>query len=363
MTHNKPIAEDDDDDDDDDDRASISAASSAGKSVFSVASMATSVTNLSASSGYTASQIIAAADMVVKMLFEHKGLQPLYKSAIECSSIGPDRFARNFRRLLKIYSGNLEEEAEDHLEFLAARLVGLKARYVANSILRTLRKPGRPSRAPERDEDSSSDEEQRPVINADTVGDIASTRGFLLRSDAFVTLQKDFCAFVAAATPDAHRKSKSGLGTHQSTNMQSFGKAQGTEMSSSVFASLLQRVDAVFRPLWPIQPPCHPSKHRVTWQCQCGRQFFSDLSELKSGAIKRLEDHLERSTNATIIRATSNRGNTSSNGMCQSFMAWAQTTARSFKGWFRRRRGPALPQHNAKPIVPVHAPERWNAQR
>lgn len=82
---------------------------------------------------------------------------------------------------------------------------------------------------------------------------------------------------------------------------------------------------------------------------QCGRQFFSDLSELKSGAIKRLEDHLERSTNATIIRATSNRGNTSSNGMCQSFMAWAQTTARSFKGWFRRRRGPALPQHNAKP--------------
>lgn len=45
-----------------------------------------------------------------------------------------ERFARNFRRLLKLFSANLKEEAQDSFDMQLANIVLSKAGFVANTI-------------------------------------------------------------------------------------------------------------------------------------------------------------------------------------------------------------------------------------
>ncbi|EKG19575.1 hypothetical protein MPH_03439 [Macrophomina phaseolina MS6] len=46
--------------------------------------------------------------------------------------IGANRFIRNFRRLLMIFSCGLKEQAGETLQFLAARFIRWKARFIAD---------------------------------------------------------------------------------------------------------------------------------------------------------------------------------------------------------------------------------------
>lgn len=176
------------------------------ESIFSVVSLATSASTLSKSTGYSIRQIATATRDLVVILHEDVVLNPLCKQAIEKRTIGPERFSRNFKRLLKMYSSNLKEEANDSLDYLVARLVGRKAKYVADSILKMHQKrPGRPKAArseSRRDGDGfivdelSTDDEEEKSVDEEVFENLEAVRGLLTRSKALITLRDQFRDFV-----------------------------------------------------------------------------------------------------------------------------------------------------------------------
>lgn len=98
----------------DDDRASV-CASSDDESIFSdndsIASSQSSMSELH----------FSALSQLVDLLLHHNELRPLYTLAI--SKFAPEKFQRNFRRLLLHYGRNLQKEASTPLEMQAAQFV------------------------------------------------------------------------------------------------------------------------------------------------------------------------------------------------------------------------------------------------
>jgi len=174
-------------------------ASSNDGSVFSIESLASSATDLSKASGYSALQIATATRELISILQDDEVLRPLYTAAIQSDNIGPERFVNNFRRLLKMYSEKLKDEARDRLDYLVAQLVAIKARHLAQSILEKFlgdadalklapkeMDPGLESAR----KDDSSDEEEEPVVDEGIV------REFLVESNAFKILRSQLQQFV-----------------------------------------------------------------------------------------------------------------------------------------------------------------------
>ena len=182
-----------------------------GGSIFSLSSLtSTTATDLSRGDGYSTEQIEIATREVLSILQSDEVLVPLYITAVRSAFIGPHRFVRNFRRLLKLYSEHLKEDARDSLDYLAARLVAFKARYLADSILEKFGNdsnsqslsPGRFARfdvdaegEPEVNEDKSDGEDDL-VSYEGIVEDLAKVRDFLTASDAFRTLRIQLQEFV-----------------------------------------------------------------------------------------------------------------------------------------------------------------------
>src|SRR5205823_6330202 len=146
-------------------------------------------------SGYSASQIATATRELVLIFHEDEILVPLYKYAISDQAIGAERLQRNLRRLFKSYANQLEEEAEDRLEFLASRLVAIKARYLAESIVEKFHKSSTPKKERGNKEDSSDDEEISSV-NENVFEDLVIFRDFLVRGLAFEKLRSGVQQFV-----------------------------------------------------------------------------------------------------------------------------------------------------------------------
>lgn len=92
------------------------------------------VTAPSSSTSQLSTEESVAARELVALLLEDRMLETLFLAALKDPKIGPERFQRNFRILLKVYSRNLREEAQNSLHREAARLVLSRARYTANSI-------------------------------------------------------------------------------------------------------------------------------------------------------------------------------------------------------------------------------------
>lgn len=172
--------------------------------MFSVQSLASSATDLSKSSGYSPLQIATATRELISLLQDDDVLRPLYLTAISSANIGPQRFFNNFRRLLKRYSENLNEEASDRLDYLAAQLVAVKARHVAQSILEKFLGDA-PQLSPMETtthystgkQDENSDEED-PVVDEEIFQHLVIPRDFLVRSVAFKTLKDELEKFVKA---------------------------------------------------------------------------------------------------------------------------------------------------------------------
>lgn len=185
---------------DEDDKSSI--ASSNDGSIFSIKSLETLATDLSKSSGYSASQIAIATRELLLILQGDEVLRPLYIAAIQ-GDIGPQRFVNNFRRLLKAYSKNLKEEAGDRLDHLAAQLVAIKARYLAESILDNFcentaaaKLPSKEMESTAKDDNSDDDDEEEPVVDEEIFQDLTIVREFLIDSNAFKTLRSQLQQFV-----------------------------------------------------------------------------------------------------------------------------------------------------------------------
>lgn len=75
-----------------------------------------------------------AADDLAELLFTDHQLKSLCLAAIGVSEISEERFKRNFRRLLEIYSVDLKKEAQTREQFLAVTLARSRSRYVSNRI-------------------------------------------------------------------------------------------------------------------------------------------------------------------------------------------------------------------------------------
>ncbi|KAF2025240.1 hypothetical protein EK21DRAFT_93431 [Setomelanomma holmii] len=188
-------------------RLSDSSISSYAQSVLSTASLASSATDLSKHSGYSAIQIATATRELITVLEDDEVLAPLYQRAIEDISIGTEKLGRNLRRLFRNYGKHLGQDSGDTLDFLASRLVQVKAREVAHSIVR---KYGPPSRSVEQEgprlqNEESSDEEEITAnpVDESIFHDLVFFRGFLTGGEPFAILRAQIRSF---ALPKSARK-------------------------------------------------------------------------------------------------------------------------------------------------------------
>lgn len=180
--------------DDESDRASVI---SEVDSVFSVASLASTATNFSAVRKYTPAQIAAATRELLQIFQEDEFLKSLYQIAIARTDIGPERLQRNVRRLLKTFARNLQSEAERELERLAARLVFIKAAYVAQSIIENFEiKLLRREPHLQNKDDSSDDEDDEDPLDEDLIEDLPAFRQFLVGGGAFASYYQQLSRFV-----------------------------------------------------------------------------------------------------------------------------------------------------------------------
>jgi hypothetical protein len=197
----------------DDDESSEASSNGPGGSVFSIAchgSISSAVTELLQSSAYSMEQIEIATANLSSMLQDDEVLISLYIVAIRNDSIGPQRLERNLRRLLKLYSEHLKEEAHDSLEHLAARLVSVKAMSLAKSVVEKYKDDSNTRSVgievhertdtdvedgPEADEEESVTDGD-PTTYGDVLEDFAKVREFLRGSDSFQTLRMQLQDFV-----------------------------------------------------------------------------------------------------------------------------------------------------------------------
>jgi len=208
----------------------VSVASSDEGSVFSVSSLASSATDLSKGSGYSAMQIATATRELLSIFRDDKVLQPLYTTAIH-GAIGPQKFVNKFRRLLKAFAERLKDEAQDRLDFLAASLVALKAREIANAVLERYQlgkapdldpEEGRGDTALERDDRDSSDEDEQEETNVDETvfEELTNVREFLVQSAAFKLLQTDLRQFVTSKRRSKKQSKKPAIERQDDPNLE-----------------------------------------------------------------------------------------------------------------------------------------------
>jgi hypothetical protein len=260
-----------------DDNSSI--VSSNDGSIFSIESLASSATDLSKASGYSALQIATATRELVLILQDDEVLRPLYVAAIRSDIIGPQRFANNFRRLLKRFSENLKDEARDRLDYLAAQLVALKARYLAKSILeKFLEDTVVPKPTPKEmdldlespKKDDSSDEEEPDESNFQ---DLVIVREFLVESHAFQYLRSQLRQFVLPpkSTMKTQVKQDKDVSIVQSyTKINDKALLNHVKLFMPKFHFFFGRVlNGLLLQLGISEPSCPPQKDRVRWKCVC----------------------------------------------------------------------------------------------
>ncbi|CZR52626.1 uncharacterized protein PAC_02503 [Phialocephala subalpina] len=200
------LARDDESEDSSSDESRHSTSSYA-PSLRLVMSTASSATQLSSD------ESVALAELVV-LLRKDEILGPLYPAALQSSKIGPARFERNFSRLLKVYSKELREEANDHLHIDATLLVRRRAMYVAREIRSFFDSNGE-EREPRRQnvekvnenatyddpdeqnfEDEAMSKDSDPDNEPGDLQSLARVKEFMVSSTAFRNLQRRFSNFV-----------------------------------------------------------------------------------------------------------------------------------------------------------------------
>lgn len=267
--------------------------SSYAASIISVQSLASSATDISRGSGYSAHQIATATKELVTIFQEDPILIPLYKHAIYDDSIGPTKLQRNLRRLFKQYAEHLKGEAKDQLEYLAARLVSYKAGFLAHSIVQKY-----DDRMESQQEDSeanyesSEDEDAQPSMVDDTVfNDLIIFREFLVGSDAFHTFKSQMTSFVVPKIPQAPVKREvrtafeildlsSGSSPHQDlsiakhiTPLQKISSMTVPAIVRQKFEVLVQRFFALLVAIGCFESKLNPAQVRLRWECVCSINF------------------------------------------------------------------------------------------
>ena len=309
----------------------------------------------SASSQSSAEELLSAAEEFAALLVNNEILKPLYKRALESDSIGPERFVRNFCRLLRLYSKELKDDAHNRLQESAAQLVRSRAEYISNTIRahydhnyhnmakwmkdlgsqtsdhirrerleqylvqieskdplirsakpedtnrRSLQHESTaiPARGIDEDGELSNSEDNRNQVD---LPNLIHVKAFLLSGNAFQNLLWNFQNFVqpvskvdTASVAIVERKARS--------------------EKIGILRVYLERIYAAFslyllefylnlfsRLTWHWEPLLDRGKIRVRWTCQCGRRLWDDFEELRPGAAEDLRKSLDYRERAGVRR-------------------------------------------------------------
>ena len=290
---------------DNDDTMSISSSYAASvASVFSLDSLASSASELSKTSGYSAIQIATATKELITIFHEDEVLLPLYKKAFDNPAIGAAKLQRNLRRLFKAYAKHLDEEATDRLEYHAARLVSMKARWLAESIVERFQPKAWIYRADD-DAESSDEEVHAHPMNEEEFEDLVVFREFLVGNEAFRTLRAQVNSFVLPKPPEPAKLEQ--RHNSEEDNLEDVTKSPHVKPSTRQYpavrtwfdwrSDVADVADAYFRnPQWlpvatiplylildavflttdgfltatgQLEPPLLPGKVRLRWPCVC----------------------------------------------------------------------------------------------
>ena len=95
-------------------------------------------TAITGNSLLTHAEMKKATDELVSIFLDNQELEMLYRVAIDDKRIGPGRFARNFKRLLKVFLLDLKKEIRDAVDLELVNLISSKAGFVATGIRQVL---------------------------------------------------------------------------------------------------------------------------------------------------------------------------------------------------------------------------------
>ncbi|KAH7402683.1 hypothetical protein BKA66DRAFT_384804, partial [Pyrenochaeta sp. MPI-SDFR-AT-0127] len=342
--------------------------------------------DLSKASGYSAVQIATATKELLSVFHDDQVLLPLYKSAMQNPSIGPERLQRNLRRLFTVYSEHLGSEAKDRLEYLASRLVALKARWLALSIIDKLQdglaspKVVRSEHCDEStDEDGEEECEQgntRPV-HEDVFEDFVVLREFLVGSEAFKTLRLQVQAFVVPKPPRNENIGATELTSEEITKHRLTRKRAHVSTWTLWVEEVKQTVDGMFheknmlfmakKALYlsvdalmlltddiliatgQLEPALEEHLVRLRWQCTCGDSLYSDVTELREGGVAELIANMQRTPRLKVCATPYNQRSSNQRYIVPRPVQWLKKACNKILSALGQtpRKTAGLPQHNA----------------
>ncbi|KNG49877.1 hypothetical protein DDE82_001577 [Stemphylium lycopersici] len=357
------------DEEDKDDNASTSSLSA--DSMFSLESAETRATSFTNYSGFTQAQVEGARRSLVSILRDNEDLVPLYLSARVNPKIGAKSLRRKMRGIITTYAENLEDEASDHLQLSASRLVRAEASRVARCIAsedeKHLRDPVNRLL-----EDIDEEFQESPVEHTH-YGELNAFCAFLRDGKAFSTLRAQIQAFcspeitpsIDKCTTDSAPSTKAANNLMEHTwvslqeNAQSIGSSILLGINSELLAKafLLLLVDAIFlvtddllMTLGFLEPPLEVGWTRIRCQCFCGKRYFDDVMEICEGGIQALIRNIQHSLADTTINAVSYNERTKVQQYTGRFSTWIKVVYQRIAdvlSW-RYRRPIGLPHHNAR---------------
>jgi hypothetical protein len=379
-----------DDFSDEDESDEISVISQA-DSIWSVASLATTATVVSAASGFSVAQIESATKELLQIFLEDKDLVPLYLAAIQRPNVGAQRLQRNIRRLLKGFAQTLRSEASQELEVLAARLVALKAAYVARSIteryednllsdlpLRHTQPHDLHREEDESDQDEIIEEETlEDVVDEDLIEDLFAFRKFLVEGEAFATLRRKLESFVQPkqAEDQSYLPEITPLRLDEPAPRISTVSRMHVEsdlLDAQIYWKTLrggrQTLATLLVAAGILEPPLEFGWVRLRWQCvssigatealekhwvdadinqKCGESLSGDVREYRPGGTQALVEHMHRSTGAKVAVTSYSKTSTNQNWVFRApKMVRRLTSNLSGKKAGTSDSEKCLPQHN-----------------
>lgn len=192
----KPVIAEDLDDDD----------SSCAESIFSQDSTASTATSLGGSFG--AVDVLDMVKRTTSAVFSGSLAQSVNSAAIQDPGIGPERYRRNIRRMIKTFGKDLRAEAGDIAEHRVAAAMQTRriSTHVAHEIVMKLdgsqcdrQNPIRTIELTQDDQQSDASTEsaeEDEVVSAEQPDDEAKIRDFILNSEACMRFRRTLLDFV-----------------------------------------------------------------------------------------------------------------------------------------------------------------------
>lgn len=246
--------------------------------IFSLPTMPS--TALTANSVVTHGEMRQAVNELAIILMEDHELEKLFITAMNDKRISPDRFARNFKRLLKLFARDLKQEIREAADLELARFVSSKAGLVP-AVVRQKLEPRRGNVKEPQIEDGPLDKEimdvstddeapEEEAKNQNFVALVAHGRTFIEKSAAFRELRKNFGNFL---------NSQSGQNIlHESTIESESQSETSSNMSpTSLFQKFQRNVWALLCCITLRESHIPPGHQRIRWINVCSSHRRREL--------------------------------------------------------------------------------------